>query len=289
MKNQSILREFPCLLLVFLCILMIWIWIYKSYSRPTVSFINNFCEQSLIESDGFICESASVWNERKRIFHSQDKINMKLHPETYFFLTNWEPTFHCSHTQRIGARGDGGKWVCDPYRLKSRHDCLIYSVGSSGDFSYEIEMKKVMPHCEIHAFDKNSYPCPTDVCTFHQITFGDGIEPKNSKNWPTIIKELNHANRLIDILKIDIEGGEYKFFPLLFDSDKNLHPRQILVELHPTNVTIIHRFFEQFRDNNYVIVIKENNLLAGPYFFEYCFLKLNPRFFIESHDNNTRK
>ncbi|CAF1459438.1 unnamed protein product [Rotaria sordida] len=102
--------------------------------------------------------------------------------------------------------GDGGKWVCDPYRLKSRLDCLVYSVGSNGDFGFEVNMKKTMPHCEIHTFDQNQYSCPNGICIFHQITFGNGIHPPGSKNWTTIIQELNHTQRKIDILKIDIEG-----------------------------------------------------------------------------------
>ncbi|CAF2922543.1 unnamed protein product [Rotaria sp. Silwood2] len=210
-------------------------------------------------------------------------------PDTFYFLTNWEPNFHCSHARRVGARGDGGKWVCDPYRLKSRHDCLIYSIGSSGDFSFEIEMKKIIPHCEIHAFDQNSYVCPMNTCKFHQVTFGDGIQPNGSKNWPTVVGALNHTNRLIDILKIDIEGGEYSFFPLLLNSSRSSLPRQILIEIHPISVSIIHDFFNRMRNNNYVIFSKENNLLGGPYFFEYAFLKLNSRFFIQSHDNMTHR
>jgi len=101
------------------------------------------CELSLFESDGYICESDALWNERKRIFHPENERNKIRYPDTFYFLTNWEPTFHCSHARRIGARGDGGKWICDPHRLKARTDCLIYSVGSSGDFSFEIELKKL--------------------------------------------------------------------------------------------------------------------------------------------------
>ncbi|CAF1168987.1 unnamed protein product [Rotaria sordida] len=126
--------------------------------------------------------------------------------------------------------GDGGKWVCDPYRLKSRLDCLVYSVGSDGDFGFEVDMKKTMPHCEIHTFDQNQYSCPNGICIFHQITFGNGIHPPGSKNWTTIIQELNHTQRKIDILKIDIEGGEYFFFPMLMQSSTRFLPQQILLK-----------------------------------------------------------
>ncbi|CAF2772772.1 unnamed protein product [Rotaria sp. Silwood2] len=284
-------------ILVLLSIL--FIWIYQSCSQSTVSHstasqsiilpINSGCQQSLVESDEFICEPDSLWNERKHVYHAQDKENMMKRKDAIYFLSNWEPNFHCSHARRIGDMGDGGKWVCDPYRLKSRHDCLVYSVGSRGDFSFENYMKKLMPQCEIHAFDKILYSCPIKTCSFHQIIFGTGIEPNGSKNWMTIIQELNHINRSIDILKIDIEGSEYSFFPLLFNSNKISFPRQILVELHPINVSIVHGFFDLLRNNNYVIFNKENNLLAGPYFFEYGFLKLNPHFFIQSHHSKVKK
>ncbi|CAF3528945.1 unnamed protein product [Rotaria sp. Silwood1] len=265
------------------------IWFYQSCSQSTVlqptvslSFVSqnsSDCQQSLLESDGLICESNAAWNERKHIYRIQDKENMMKRKDAIYFLSNWEPNFHCSHARRMGAMGDGGKWVCDVHRLKARHDCLIYSVGSRGDFTFEIDMKKTIPQCEIHTFDKNLYSCPNKACSFHQLMFGTGIEPNGSKSWMTILQRLNHTNRSIDILKIDIEGGEYSFFPLLFNSTKSLFPRQILVELHPINVTLVHGFFELLRSNNYVIFNKENNLLAGPYFFEYGFLKLNPQFF----------
>ena len=137
-----------------------------------------------------------------------------------------------------------------------------------------------MPHCEIHTFDRGVYFCPTNTCTFHQVTFGDGIEPNNSKTWEVILQELDHTNRFMEILKIDIEGSEYKFFPQILKAAKSKLPRQILVELHPVNVTMIFDFFDQMREKNYVTTIKENNIIAGPYFFEYGFLKLNPRFFV---------
>jgi hypothetical protein len=277
MKKLSISQLLTLLGAALLSFLLIWN--SQFHSKSNIPVINPDCEQSLIESDGYLCEPSSVWNERKLSFHPQNKANIIHLPAPHFFLTNWEPTFHCTHARRIGARGDGGKWVCDPYRLKLQRDCLVYSVGSNGDFSFEKELKKFIPQCEIHAFDKNVYECPMNICTFHEIIFGDGIQPNGSKSWLTIVKELGHTKRSIDILKIDIEGSEYAFFPLLLNSDKKSFPRQILVELHPTNVTLVHNFFEELRKNHYVITIKENNILAGPYFFEYVFLRLNPRFF----------
>lgn len=292
----------PKLQLIIIIILTILsIWLYQTCSQSPVpqrivvmSNISRIiskidCQKSLRESDGFICEPDSVWNERKHIYQSQDKENMIRRPDTFYFLSNWEPNFHCSHAQRLGTMGDGGKWVCDVYRLKLRSDCLIYSAGSSGDFSFEIHMKNVVPNCEIHTFDRARYLCPTNICTFHQIMFDNGAELNGSRTWMSIIQELNHTNRLIDILKIDIDGGEYAFFPSLLNSPKNSLPRQILAEIHPTNVTLVHTFFENLRNKQYVIFSKENNLLAGPYFFEFAFLKLNPLFFVSPSNTSIEK
>ncbi|CAF1618991.1 unnamed protein product [Rotaria magnacalcarata] len=267
---------------------ILFLWNGQSCSRTQLLF-NNDCRLSLIESDNFICESDAVWNERKIVYQTQDKENMMKRSHKIFFLSNWEPNFHCSHARRIGQMGDGGKWVCDPHRLKARSDCLIYSAGSNGDFSFEVHMKKVMPHCEIHTFDQNRHVCPNNICVFHQITFGNGTHPNNSKSWTTILEELGHTQRKIDVLKIDIEGGEYSFFPFLMQSPTKSLPQQILVEVHPNNPNNIHAFFELLRTYHYVIFNKEPNLLAGHEFFEFALLKLNPQFFNSLPTNATKK
>ena len=265
------------LVAVVTCIVSLVIIRYVLRWKP--SFHPSDCSLSYLESDHFICEPDYLWTERKRIYANQDSENMIKRKDSIFFLSNWEPNFHCSHTSRVGRMGDGGKWVCDLFRLKHRPDCLVYSVGSNGDFSFESSMKNIMPHCEIHTFDSNLYKCPNQTCSFHQMIFGNGTHPKDSKTWKKVIQNLNHANRFIDILKIDIEGAEYDFFPSMLTSTKISLPRQVLVELHPRDANDIHQFFEELRANNYVIFNKEPNLIAGAGYFEYTFLKLHSSFF----------
>ena len=270
----------PILVVVSTCIVSLVIRHYAL--RATLPFHSSDCSLSSTESDYFICEPDYLWTERKRIYVNQDNENMVKRKDSIFFLSNWEPNFRCSHTSRVGRMGDGGKWVCDLFRLKQRLDCLIYSVGSNGDFSFESSMKYVMPHCEIHTFDSNYYKCPEQICFFHQMTFGNGTHPKDSKTWEKVVQSLNHGDRSIDILKIDIEGAEYDFFPSMLNSAKLSLPRQVLVELHPRDGNDIHKFFEELRASNYVIFNKEPNLIAGPAYFEYTFLRLNPSFFRQS-------
>ena len=280
MKLQSLSRVLIGLLLLIISISVVFIWNYQTC--PEVTLTPNECQLSLLESDGFICEPNALWHERKRSYQIQQKENLIYRNTSFFFLDNWTPNFHCSNPRRIGNTGEGGKWVCDPYRLKSRRDCLVYSAGSNGEFSFEIGMKKTFPHCEIHTFDSDLHPHPNDTCIFHVMRLGTGLPGTLSKSWTTIVDELNHANRTIDILKIDIEGDEYIFFPLIFAASQKSFPRQILVEVHPYKDPKIHEFFKELSDNNYVVFFKEQNLLAGQYYFEYAFLRLNPRFFVQS-------
>ena len=41
------------------------------------------------------------------------------------------PTFDCPHElERIGAVGDGGKWICGLSRIEDKPDCVIYTFGT---------------------------------------------------------------------------------------------------------------------------------------------------------------
>ena len=122
----------------------------------------------------------------------------------------------------MGRAGDGGKWICDPYRVwrkqyalgadgKLHRPPLVYSVGSNNDWGFEesILADGTCPYCEIHTFDHTMDPSdkkPSAV-TFHKV----GLSPKPSadsllKPLPQIVKELQHDNRRIEIFKIDCEG-----------------------------------------------------------------------------------
>ena len=64
------------------------------------------------------------------------------------------PAFNCPHeVSRIGALGDGGKWVCGLSRLASKPDCVIYSFGLDWDSSFEAAVLQRTRHCEIWGFD----------------------------------------------------------------------------------------------------------------------------------------
>jgi hypothetical protein len=252
------------------------------------------CELSSAESNDFFCETDADWYRRKELFYFQHNRNRFLDSTYMFFQDNYEPTFSCRFEQRLGINGDGGKWICDVYRLKQLKSCLIYSLGSNGEFSFENETKRVLPNCDIHTFDMKQFNC-TDICTFHKVKIGNGSS--ETKTLRMIMSELQHSGRHIDILKTDVEGSEYEFFEDLFNTTDHLSDniRQILVEIHLSsiikvvnNVTIydykkIHRLFQLFHDKHFVIFHKEVNLYNPHRAFEFSLIRLNEKFF---HINN---
>ncbi|CAF0936426.1 unnamed protein product [Adineta ricciae] len=230
------------------------------------------CRLSMIESDGWFCESDSNWQRRKLVHHAQDRRNNVTDSRFLFFQNNWESTVHCEFEQRIGRTGDGGKWICDIHRFQQMNETntLVYSFGSNGDFSFERGIKEKLPQAEIHTFDKGFFQCPDGVCLFHQAYLGNG-KINGTKSLENITQELGHSKRDIHILKVDIEGHEFNLFEELFGSSastrKNrLYIRQILFEIHlGSNMNEqmsrrTHRLFSLFRANNYAIFHKEVNL-----------------------------
>ena len=256
----------------------------------TVQSAIDSCELSLMESDGWFCETDADWKRRKSIHRMQDARNRNSDVLYHYFYRNWEPTIHCSFDQRIGNVGDGGKWICDIHKLKINNTKpLIYSFGSQGDFSFEIAAKDVLPNAEIHTFDSGVFECPPGVCTFHQATIGDG-QNSATKSLNIIIDELGHQRRTIDILKIDIEGSEYNTFEAFFKHATNKNAelpyiRQVQMEIHipdrmgDEGALVTSGLFELFRANNYAIFHKETNLFNPQICYEYAFIRLNPKFF----------
>ncbi len=197
--------------------------------------------------------------------------------------------------QRIGRNGDGVKWIYDTNYIRERSrtsSCFIYTLGSNGEFGFEIELKHSLAYCDIHTFDMNSHSCPINVCNMHQERLGNGHN--GSKSLIEVITELNHIHRPLEILKIDIEGSEFSLFDDFFERKDALsvHARQILSEIHlpkvlnsinvteQVDVKSVHRLFRLLHHNNYVIFHKVN-LYDLHTTFEYSMLRLHRSFFLK--------
>ncbi|KAH9061855.1 methyltransferase domain-containing protein [Lactarius vividus] len=167
--------------------------------------------------------------------------------------TVWDffpPAFSCPHElERIGALGDGGKWVCGLSQLQDKEDCIVYSVGSPADASFEAELLARTRHCQLFVFDHpaSSLPralsapssLPTALGEFYSAW--DVSSPENERDYwdsrgtaqrthfksyritgqdapATADKPKSYTletvmrqngHMHIDILKIDLEGWEF--------------------------------------------------------------------------------
>lgn len=218
---------------------------------------------------------------RKRITDDQ------LSRETQLvYQQRYHPNFHCAHEKRIGKKADGGKWVCDPHRISEQKLCLIYSVGSNGDYSFERAIKKSLsPHCEIHTFDFGDYRegAIQSGSNYHQW----GISNVNEGRFKTLertIEELGHVGRTIDVFKIDCEGCEWDTFQSWLSA--NVLLRQILVEVHHDKYLDLDKtkmFYNRLEEEGYVIFHREANIMHSFYgnlvrALEVAFLKLDKSF-----------
>lgn len=151
-----------------------------------------------------------------------------------------------------------------------RNGCLVYSVGSNGDFRFEEGFQKLIPGaCEIHTFDFTDYsgrvppgkniffhhwglkPSYTENKTTHSNRFQQVIPPnKPFKTFQETIEELGHVGRPIDVFKIDCEGCEWSTYKDWIGADM----RQILVEVHLVP-PIAQDFFSDLQKAGYVTFV----------------------------------
>jgi Methyltransferase domain len=137
-----------------------------------------------------------------------------------WYAENFHEEFHCPLIERVPNDGapDGPKWVCNPSRIARQQSCLVYSVGSWGDVTFEKGVKnQISPDCEIHTFDIQSsnrqmgnFAKNLDgYATFHPWGLSTEETAQKHSIYKTVkdtIQALGHENRTIDIFKIDCEG-----------------------------------------------------------------------------------
>lgn len=147
----------------------------------------------------------------------------------------------------------GGKNLVGLTQLKNKKDCLVYSMGVSGNSAFEEAMATVYG-CEVHAFDctitedfasvKNKHFVFHPWCIgkdnggLNDVHKNDGIHTHDTNKYHHVfktlaasMKELGHTS--MDLLKFDIEGFEWQLFEneLLKDGNTVL-PAQISFEMH---------------------------------------------------------
>ncbi|CAG5126489.1 unnamed protein product [Candidula unifasciata] len=144
-----------------------------------------------------------------------------------------------------------GNWlICqdEPYTVKA--PCLVYSFGINWEFGFDDAMVKL--GCEVHMFDPSMKEKDhmRGNATFHNMGIGsyntDSFVPrhdiyvKDRQTWKvrtvkTIMKELGHQNRVIDVFKMDVETTEWTVIDNMLETDVFKFIRQFDVEYHLFN------------------------------------------------------
>lgn len=172
----------------------------------------------------------------------------------------------CANLVRYGNDGDGGKMVCDAEGvLQRQRECLIVSVGSNGDVSFETAMRSLAPHCAVHIYDPTLTPekrarIPS-WATFYNEPF----------NATTVLKPA-YKGKSIAILKIDCEGCE---FDALGPWSRHTCTDLIIPEVHGCaedanapkspleRIVRTHTLMSTLEKNGYRVYSAEMNLLAS--------------------------
>jgi Methyltransferase domain len=198
---------------------------------------------------------------------------------------------------RVGTSGDGGKWVSDPQSLRT--GTVVYSFGAGDEISFDAEMAGLYG-CEVHCFDptpsvehdfarcRPGQPVGKGTFWFHAVGLGPvSLDPDKAydlvledrkckvKRLDEIAAELGHSH--IDILKIDIEGGEMAALTEILTSGAlaRLSVKQLLVEFHlwgDEHWDSFVKIIGLLRERGYLIFRKEFNPLLSERCAEFCFL-----------------
>lgn len=209
-------------------------------------------------------------------------------PKSYYLL---EPNYSCDVDLRVGdVIGDGAKFVCNPHHLQkglSRGRCLYYGFGVNGNSLFEVALKRLLD-CDMYTFD----PTPSVVSglmpgrlssigvNFLPWGLGESDSPITIKgarvdafSLGTIRSKLVHTDRVIDILKVDVEGSEWASFDTMFRECDTSRPvaHQILVELHSATQEKIEALHNSLHRCGFRIFHKDPNLYT-PRCMEYAFV-----------------
>ena len=221
-----------------------------------------------------------IWNRRKNT-HAQYVLERNAKNSEIDFTTvaprnaydYFEPEWNCEDEVRLGSdivsSGDGPKFVCGSDVLASTEDCVVYSIGSNYDFSFEYAVNRIAPQCEIHTFDgtldltKRSLPEGLKEKNIHfhnwNIVSDCGSEELNpSRCVSDSLQTLNHhESKTITWLKIDCEGCEYTVIPKFAESSVRTH--QIMIEVHGTDAQKVESLFSSLHNAGMMIFHKERN------------------------------
>ena len=175
----------------------------------------------------------------------------------------------CGRMSRLGADGDGGKLVCDAQAIvRAGRRCLVVSIGSNGEASFERDVHRLNPDCEIHTYDHTLNPSKRSALLL-AVPSTNQPRPIGRNAWSmpeqarwrkaqaaiasgtkrvlTLFEEpfegqeyqlRRYAGRAVQLLKMDCDGCEFKALPRWLhgkQGKRGVCTDQILFELHASS------------------------------------------------------
>ncbi|KAI0246470.1 methyltransferase domain-containing protein [Lactifluus subvellereus] len=179
--------------------------------------------------------------------------------------TLWDffiPAFQCPHRiERIGQRADGGKWMCGVDRVAKQDKCVIYSFGVNDDSSYESTLLRRAPGCEVWGYDYSVHRFSPELSEDPELSKRAHFEPWGLagtdnhtesdyyKYWTLDSLMRHNGHTFIDILKVDIEGGEFDALAAFLAAHANsdvLPIGQLQLEIHAGGTRGDFKFFNRW-------------------------------------------
>lgn len=125
-----------------------------------------------------------------------------------WWTNNWEPSMRCLLDKRIGAHGDGGKYICDPDVLLPKGDCVFFSIGGQMDWRMEVAVRDGYG-CRSYTFDHTIHPTPSQVP--ENVTwYKKGLGVNNGDDFWSL-RNMSHATGedFVDIVKVGMTSPLY--------------------------------------------------------------------------------
>lgn len=241
-------RNIQCLLLAIAGVaLLILVVSFHMIPVPTTATPQLFTAGSCDPNPWSTC--LAKWNLMERFYKERmDQIKSSKDPNIGAVspFDRYEPTWDCGIKHRVGefAIGDGAKFSCFTHYFLEQPQCLVYSIGSFNDISYEASIRKMSSHCEIHTYDctlgdvigQNTPFYRSTIAhnvSFHPICLGEPSKGDDYQMLDTIFNE-HSKGRSVTYFKIDCEGCEYyALLPSLRTFTAQTNPiSQLQIELH---------------------------------------------------------
>ncbi|XP_076467955.1 putative methyltransferase-like protein 24 isoform X1 [Babylonia areolata] len=156
--------------------------------------------------------------------------------------------YKCQNQALIKNEIDGYRYYCRDKGFEVSAPCLVYSFGIAYDFAFDDFFGN--KGCDVFSFDP-SMDTPdhrrSRQVMFYQIGLGgedtDRFEARldsyvktralwKMRTLKTLVTTLNHTNRIIDVLKVDIECSEWNAVRNMIDSGILKQVKTFFVEWH---------------------------------------------------------